>query len=68
MVPPLWEESVVIDPVGPIINPVDVVINPAIDRKRANPTPERLIRNDSLFVYQGIAFDANGIANQEVVR
>jgi hypothetical protein len=67
-IPPLEEEPVVIDPVGPIINPVDVLVNPVLDQVMVKPALERVIRSEGHFVYQGVAFGAHGIVNQEVVR
>lgn len=58
-VPRLEERPVVPDPLGPVTNPLDILVNPAI---------ERVIRDNSVFFYQGTTFDANGIAKQEILR
>src|SRR6185503_5595708 len=55
-IPPLYEKSVIKDPLGPVSHPLESGIN-------ANY--ERVISGNSPFTYGGVAFDASGIAKQE---
>ena len=58
-IPPLYEQPVVRDPLGPVENPLVKVIN---------PNYERAISGNSQFAYGGVAFDARGIAAKETGR
>ncbi|MFN2169244.1 MAG: hypothetical protein ACK2U9_23665, partial [Anaerolineae bacterium] len=58
-IPPLYEEPVFVDPLGPVTTLADPLVRPEY---------ERFIRNNSLFYYRGTAFDANGIVLQEVAQ
>jgi hypothetical protein len=58
-IPELYEKPAIEDPVGPVINPLENLINPYY---------EQVINNNSVFVYRGTAFDANGVVTEEVVQ
>ncbi len=57
-IPPLYEEPVVIDPSGPIINPLNEYFNPYY---------KQTIANNNAFVYRDTTFDASGILTKENV-
>jgi hypothetical protein len=56
-IPPLYEQPVITDPRGPIVNPLENFIN---------QNYEQTISNNNEFVYRGTAFDANGVVTREI--
>ncbi len=58
-IPPLYEQPVLPDPIGPVVKPLETFINPQY---------QRAISDDNVFVYRGTPFDARGIAKREMGR
>lgn len=56
-VPPLYQQPIIKDPLGPIENPLLTVINPNYDR---------VITDNTQFTYAGASFNASGLAFQSV--
>jgi hypothetical protein len=56
---PIYEQPVIKDPIGPVVNQLQNLVN---------PNYERVINDNHAFVFGGVSFDARGVVNQEAGR